>query len=528
MEKNYRPVVLAIFDGWGVAPASEGNAITRARTPNFSEYLRKYPAMTLHAAGNEVGLLFGEIGNSEVGHLNIGAGRVYYQSCPRINQAIVDGSFFKNEAFQKAFDQIKKNKSKLHLIGMLSSGNVHSSTEHLYALLELCKKKGFGKEVRIHVILDGRDCGYSLGAGFVKELQGKMAELKVGQIASISGRYYAMDRDNRWQRVELAYRAMAEGRSEKKSVDPIKAIEESYEQKVFDEEFLPTVIVNKKGEPVGKFDDGDAAIFFNFRPDRARELTRAFVIPSFAGFEREKINDLLFVTMLEYEKNIPVVVAYESLVVRNCLAEVVSKNGLKQFHVAETEKYGHVTFFLNGTVEEPFPNEDRVLVPSPKVANYSETPEMSAAGVAKEAVKAIDSGKYDMIVVNFANADMVGHTGNLEATIKGCEAADQALGEIVNHTLAQKGVVVVTADHGNAEELLNLQTTEMDKEHSVNPVPCIIIGDDFAGQAGPGGDPPEGDLSLLTPVGVLSDIAPTVLKLLGIEKPPEMTGVPLV
>lgn len=526
---NYKPVVLTIFDGWGVAPDSEGNAITRAKLRNFSDYLKNYPAMTLHASGNEVGLLLGQIGNSEVGHLNIGAGRIHYQSCPRINQAIDDGTFFENQAFLKAITHAKKNKTSLHIIGMLSSGNVHSSIGHLHALLRLCRQNGMGRKVFIHAILDGRDCGYNFGLSFIKELLQDMERLHVGQIASISGRFYAMDRDNRWPRVEKAYRAMAEGKSDRVYSDPLKAIEDSYEQKVYDEEFIPTVIIDETtDEPVQTISDGDAAIFFNFRPDRARELTRAFVLPSFSGFERKQIKDLMFVTMMEYEKNIPAVVAYESQVVRNCLAEVISKNNLKQFHIAETEKYGHVTYFLNGTVEEPFPGEDRMLVPSPQVSNYSEVPAMSSADVTKGAVAAIDSGKYDFIVINFANADMVAHTGNLAATIAACESIDAGLGEIVNHTLAHKGVVVVTADHGNAEELLNLQTSVMDKEHSVNPVPCLVISDEFRGQAGPGGDPPEGDLSLLTPVGVLADVAPTVLKLMGIDKPPEMTGVPLI
>jgi 2,3-bisphosphoglycerate-independent phosphoglycerate mutase len=528
MAKHYKPVVLTIFDGWGVAPMSDGNAIAKAKLPNFNEYLHKYPAMTLYASGNEVGLNFGEIGNSEVGHLNIGAGRIYYQSCPRINQSITDGTFFQNQAFLKAIEQVKKNRSAIHLIGMISSGNVHSSTAHLYALLDLCKRNGLGKEVFVHVILDGRDCGFNLGEQFVKQLEDKMAELKVGKIATLSGRFYAMDRDNRWQRVEKAYRAMAEGKSDATFTDTAKAIASSYKEKIYDEEFLPVVITDKKGKPVGPMNEGDAVIFFNYRPDRARELTRAFVLPSFSDFERKQIKDLFFVTMMEYEKNVPVVVAYDTIILHNSLAEVVSKKGLKQFHLAETEKYAHVTFFLNGTIEEAFPGEDRILVPSPKVSNYSEVPQMSAAEVAKEAVKAIDSGKYDLVVINFANADMVGHTGNLAATIQGCEAIDLGLGEIVKHTLAQNGVVAVTADHGNAEVKINLQTGEINKEHSTNPVPFIIIGKDFQGQAGPAGDPPEGDLSLLTPVGVLADVAPTVLKLMGIEQPPEMTGVPLI
>ncbi len=523
MSKSYKPVVLVICDGWGVAPDSDGNAITRAKLPNFTNYLKNYPTMTLHASGTEVGLLFGEIGNSEVGHLNIGAGRVYYQSCPRINQEITAGDFFKNPAFVKAAEQVKKNKSQLHLIGMIGSGNVHASSEHLFALLEFCRQQKLAKEVFVHVILDGRDCVYNAGAEFVKELEDKIAELKVGKIASLSGRYFALDRDNRWERVEKAYRAMAEGKAERTATSATQAVADSYAVKNYDEEFIPTVIV-KDGLPITTMKAGDAAIFFNFRPDRARELTKAFVLPGFNKFERRQIENLFFVTMMEYEKDLPVVVAYPPIVAQNCLAEAVSKNGLKQFHVAETEKYAHVTFFLNGTIEEPFSGEERGLVPSPKVESYAKEPAMSAVGITKEVIKAIDSEKYNLVVINYANADMVGHTGDLKATIKGLETIDKCLGDVVDHTLAHDGVVVFTADHGNAEEVVNLQTGEIDKEHSTNPVPLIIIGKDFRGQAGPGGDPPEGDLSLLPPVGVLADVAPTVLQLMGLEQPEEMTG----
>jgi 2,3-bisphosphoglycerate-independent phosphoglycerate mutase len=522
----YRPVVLAIFDGWGVAPASDGNAITRAKLPNFSNYLKNYPSMTIHASGNEVGLLFGEIGNSEVGHLNIGAGRIYYQSCPRVNQEITSGAFFTNQAFLHALLHTEQKKSAIHLIGLLTSGNVHASTEHLYALLEFCKRNNF-TNVFVHAILDGRDCKFDSGKGFVEQLLAKMKELGVGQLASVSGRYYAMDRDNRWPRVEKAYRAMAEGIADRMAEDPLASIQESYDQKVYDEEFVPTVIT-KGGKPVGLVKPGDAVIFYNFRPDRARELTKAFVLPGFDKFKRDQIKDLYFVTMMEYEKDLPVVVAYEPIVIHNCLAEVVSKAGLKQFHVAETEKYAHVTFFLNGTVEEPFQNEDRGLVPSPGVPNYAEVPEMSASGVTKKAIEAIDSKKYDLVILNYANPDMVAHTGNVEATIKAMEAVDSYFGDVVKHTLANNGVVVMTADHGNAEEVINLQTGEIDKEHSTNPVPMIIIGNDFMGQAGAGGDPIDGDLSLVPPVGILGDVAPTVLKLLGVEQPPDMTGQPLI
>jgi len=524
---TYRPVTLVIFDGLGVAPNSEGNAVARAKMDNLKKYIKNYPAMTIYSSGNEVGLNFGEMGNSEVGHLNIGAGRVYYQSCPRINNEISNGDFFINSSFAEAIAQVKKNKSKLHIISLLGTGNVHASDTHLYALLDLAAKQKINDQVFVHGILDGRDALYNSGKGFVGDLLKKMENVKVGKIASLSGRFYAMDRDNRWDRVEKAYSAIVLGKGERQTEDPIKLIEDSYEQKNYDEEFLPSVIL-KDGQPLATFQPGDAVIFSNFRPDRARELTKAVALPGFDKFNRDYIKDLVFVSMTEYEKDLPVLVAYPPIVVFNSLAEAVSRAGKKQFHVAETEKYAHITFFLNGTVEDPFEGEDRVIVPSPRVSSYAEAPEMSAADVSKEAVKAINSDKYDLVALNFANPDMVGHTGNVEATIKGCEAADKALGEVVEHTLAKGGVVIITADHGNAEEVVNLQTGEIDKEHSTNPVPFLVVGKDFEGQAGPVGDPPEGDLSLMPPVGVLADVAPTVLTLMGIDIPEEMTGTPLI
>ncbi|MBP9732150.1 MAG: 2,3-bisphosphoglycerate-independent phosphoglycerate mutase [Candidatus Magasanikbacteria bacterium] len=521
-----KPVVLAVLDGWGVAPASEGNAIERAETPNMDRFIREYPAMSLYASGNEVGLSYGEMGNSEVGHLNIGAGRVYYQTFPRINKTIVDGSFFQNKAFLSAREHVATHKSSLHLIGLVSPGNVHASQDHLYSLLEFAKKNKI-KNVFVHVILDGRDTIYNSAKDFIAKLEEKMKKIGVGEIASLSGRYYAMDRDNRWDRIERAYRAMVEGISETYSKHPLDAIEASYEKQVFDEEFIPTVI-GKEGKPTARVAKGDAVIFFNFRPDRARQLTKAFVLPGFDKFKREYLTDLLFVTLTEYEKEIPVVVAYPPIVVHNCLSEVISKQGLTQFHVAETEKYAHITFFLNGTVEEPFVGEERAIVPSPNVSSYDKAPEMSAAEVTKKIIQAIESDKYDVILANFANADMVGHTGNVDATIKGCETIDKNLGKIAEYVEAKGGVLLITADHGNAEEVINLKTGEQDKEHSNNPVPFLIIGNEFQGKAGPTGDPPEGDLSLMHPVGILADVAPTVLSILGIEQPPEMTGRSLV
>ncbi|MBP9761339.1 MAG: 2,3-bisphosphoglycerate-independent phosphoglycerate mutase, partial [Candidatus Magasanikbacteria bacterium] len=398
-----KPLVLAICDGWGVAPPNEGNAITLANTPNFDRYIQEYPVMTLYASGNEVGLSFGEMGNSEVGHLNIGAGRVYYQTFPRINKAITDGSFFQNQALLTAMHHARNNKTALHLIGIVSGGNVHGSDDHCHRLLEMAKQEGL-KKVFVHVILDGRDAKFDSGKNFVSQLEQKMKELKVGQIASVSGRFFALDRDNRWDRVEKAYKAMALGIGDAYAKDALSAIEASYAEQVYDEEFVPTVI-GKEGKPVAPITSGDGVIFFNFRPDRARELTQAFVLPSFPKFERTYIENIAFVTMTEYEKELPVTaVAFPPEVVQNCLAEVLSNAGLKQFHIAETEKYAHITFFLNGTVEDPFPGEDRSIIPSPKVSSYDQAPEMSAAEISKEVVKAIEAETYDVILLNFANA----------------------------------------------------------------------------------------------------------------------------
>lgn len=529
-----KPVVLIILDGWGVAPPSKGNALTLADTPALDRLIRAYPTMTLIASGNEVGLSWGEMGNSEVGHLNIGAGRVYYQTFPRINKDIADGSFFKNKAFLDATAHVKKNNSTLHLVGLVSPGNVHAAQDHLYALIDLSKKEKV-KDVAVHAILDGRDAHYMGSKEFLPKLCAYLKKSKIGHIASMGGRFYAMDRDNRWDRIEKMYRAMTycdDNDASKKGVPeivevPLKALEASYAKKVYDEEFMP-VVIGQKGKPAGCVKENDAVIFTNFRPDRARELTKAFVLPSFNKFPRTYLKNVFFVTMAEYEKDLPVAIAYPPEVIKNCLAEVVSRAGLKQLHAAETEKYAHVTFFLNGTVEEPFPGEDRVLVPSPRVSSYDKAPEMAAAEIAKKTVKQIEGGKYDFVAVNFANSDMVGHTGDLAATVKAAEAADKAIGALVDAALARGGAALITADHGNGEELLNLQSGEIDKEHSTNPVPCIVVGKEWEGKAGPAGDAPGGDLSLLQPVGLLADVAPTVLKILELEQPKEMTGRALI
>lgn len=521
-----KPVVLLILDGWGIAPDTDGNAITRAATPNFKKIIAKYPAFSLAASGGEVGLSWGEMGNSEVGHLNLGAGRVYYQTLPRIAKAIEDGSFSQNEILQKIAAHVTERHSALHLVGLVSRGNVHSSLDHLFATLEFCQKYKLSK-VFIHAILDGRDTVFNAGIDFVKELEEKIKFFRVGRIASVSGRYFAMDRDNRWDRTEKAYRAIAEGVADQAAEDPLRAIKGSYDRKVYDEEFEPTVITSRGG-PVAKFSPGDAVFCFNFRPDRMRQLAQAFAVPAFSKFERKFSEELFVATMTEYEKDLPVLVLFPPEVVKTPLAKVVADAGLKQLHIAETEKYAHVTFFFNGTIEEPFVGEERIIVPSPRVSSYDQKPEMSAREITARVLKEIGGDKFDFIVMNFANSDMVAHTGDLKATIQGVEAVDGCLGKIVEATLAKNGAVFVTADHGNGEEIANLQTGEMDKEHSTNPVPFLAIGRQWENQPNPTLEALGGDLSLLPPVGMLADVAPTILSVMGLARPEDMTGKPLL
>ncbi|MBU1033096.1 MAG: 2,3-bisphosphoglycerate-independent phosphoglycerate mutase [Patescibacteria group bacterium] len=521
-----KPVVLAILDGFGIAPTAEGNAVKAAKMPVFQKLISSYPAMTVNASGDAVGLSWGEMGNSEVGHLAIGVGRIFYQSFPRISMAIANGEFYENQTLLSAVEHALTNKSNLHLMGLVSPGAVHASDEHLYALLELCKRKKLDR-VFVHAFLDGRDTIFNSGLGFIESLEKKMKELKTGTIASLSGRYYAMDRDNRWDRIQKAYEAIVLGKSDQVSDSATKAIKESYEKSVYDEELVPTVIQHR-GKPVATVQDNDACIFFNFRPDRARQLTKAFVLPSFEKFERTQIKNLFFATFAEYEKDLPVHVVYPPQIVDTCLAKIISDAGLKQLHIAETEKYAHVTFFLNGMKEEEFPGEDRVIIPSPGVSSYDKAPEMSAFKISERIVQEITKGTYDFIVLNFANPDMVSHTGDEQATIKANEATDKALGQVVNAALAVGGVVVITADHGNAEEVKNLTTGEIDKEHSTNPVPFVIVGKQFEGFKAPSGDVIGGDLSLTPAVGVLADVAPTILKIMELQQPSEMTGSALI
>ncbi|MFA6422678.1 MAG: 2,3-bisphosphoglycerate-independent phosphoglycerate mutase [Candidatus Buchananbacteria bacterium] len=525
-ENRVKPVVLIILDGWGIAPASRSNAIALAKTTAINNLIKTYPAMTLQASGEAVGLSWGEIGNSEVGHLNLGSGKLIYQNLPKIDKSITDGSFFENEKFLAAIEHAKKNKSAIHLMGLISSGGVHSSIEHLYALLELCSKEKL-KEVYIHAFLDGRDMPYNSGIEFVSKVQQKISEYKVGKIATVSGRFYAMDRDNHWERLVLAYKAMTEGKSNEKFEDPVGAVQASYDKKIYDEEFVP-VVIEEGGKPVGKISDGDSVIFFNFRSDRAREITKALILPGFEKFERKYLNDLFFVAMTEYEKDLPMEVAFPQETISEPLAKVISDAGLSQLHVAETEKYAHVTFFFNGGAEDAFPHEDRLLIPSPRISSYAEKPEMSAKEITKKTIEAIMAEKYDFIVLNFANGDMVGHTGDLKATIKACQIIDDCVKQLAEVILGKGGVALITADHGNAEELMNMQSGQIDKEHSTYPVPFIIIGKEWEGKTGGLMEVPNSDLSLVQPSGLLSDVAPTILKILNLEVPAVMTGKSLI
>lgn len=522
---THLPVVLVVMDGFGVAAPSRGNAISLARTPNLDRLMQQYPTVALHASGEVVGLPWGEMGNSEVGHLNIGSGKIIYQNLPMINKAISDGSFFQNETFVEAMKIAKENGSKLHLMGMVSDGGIHSSQDHLHALLELCQAHGLTDQVFVHGFLDGRDTEKNAALGFIAKLETKMHETGVGKIATLAGRFWGMDRDNRWDRTGTSYNAIRHGTSEHLSDSPLKAIEQAYGRSVFDEQFEPTVIVGEDGQPVTTVDDNDVILFFNFRADRARQMTKAFVLPAFSKFDRGKqVENLTFVTMTEYESNLPVRIAFSPDRVRHPVAKIVADAGWSQLHIAETEKYAHVTFFFNGGAEETYPNEERVLIPSPRVKSYDETPAMSVMEVAKRITQELASGKFQFIVANVANPDMVGHTGNLQAAIKAVEATDTAIGMIAQQVEQMGATLVITADHGNAEEMVNLQTGEIIKEHSTNPVPFIMCNPTLAGQRQLWPAVPDGDLSRLQPVGVLSDAAPTVLTLLGLDVPGDMTS----
>ena len=505
-----KPVALIIMDGFGESNNTVGNAVKEAKTPNLDRIQATYPNTLIKASGLDVGLPDGQMGNSEVGHTNIGAGRIVYQDLTRITKAIEDGDFFTNEILCKAMDNAKEH--AVHIMGLLSDGGVHSHIDHLKALIKMAKEKGVEK-VYVHAFTDGRDTDPQSGLGYAQEIEQYMSEVGVGKFATVNGRYYAMDRDKRWERVEVAYKAMVYGEGETAN-SASEAIKASYEKGATDEFIVPTVIV-ENGEPVGKISDKDSVIFFNFRPDRAREISRSIVDAEFTGFERADISTY-FVCLTEYDVTLPnVQIAFGPQSLSNTLGEYLSKLGKTQLRAAETEKYAHVTFFFNGGVEEPNKGEDRELIPSPKVATYDLKPEMSAPELLTKVLEKIDEDKYDFIVVNFANPDMVGHTGVMEAAVKAVETVDSCVGKLVDKIVEIGGSAIITADHGNAELMVDPETDKVITAHSVNPVPFIVAGKDFVGK------------ELLTD-GRLSDIAPTLLDMMNLEKPEEMTGHSLI
>ena len=506
-----KPTVLLILDGYGERKEKDGNAIALANTPVMDKLKKEFPYVEGQASGLFVGLPDGQMGNSEVGHMNMGAGRIVYQELTRITKAIEDGDFFENKALKEAVEHCKKENSALHFMGLVSSGGVHSHIGHIYGLLELAKRAGL-KKVYLHAFLDGRDTPPDSGKSFLMEVEKKMQELGVGEIATISGRYYAMDRDKNYDRVEKAYRAMVDGTGEKAS-SVEEAIDASYEKKVYDEFVLPTVI--EKDGAVHTVSDGDAMIFFNFRPDRAREICHAFCDDEFNFFNRGARKKVFFVCFTDYDPTIPNKrVAFEKEEIHNTLGEVVSNLGKNQLRIAETEKYAHVTFFFNGGKEEPYENEDRILVPSPKeVPTYDLKPEMSCYTVTEKLTEAIRSGKYDLVVANFANPDMVGHTGVLPAAIKAIEVVDECMGKVVDAVESMHGNLFILADHGNADIMIDEKTGEPYTAHTTNPVPFILVSD---------------ERHKLREGGCLADIAPTLLELMGIPQPKEMTGKSLL
>jgi 2,3-bisphosphoglycerate-independent phosphoglycerate mutase len=517
------PVVLVIMDGWGVTAPSVGNAVTSANLKYWSYLLANYPSSLLQASGAAVGLPWGVMGNSEVGHFTIGAGRIYLQSLEYINQQISKGDFFENQAFLKVINHVKNNSSDLHLIGLLGEGGVHAHQGHLLALLELAQKNSLNNNTYIHLFLDGRDSARDSGMEFLGELKSDINKLGCGAIASVGGRFYGMDRNKNWDRIKKAYDSMI-GKSEKTCTDATKYITESYKKKVYDEEMEPTMIL-KDGKPVGSIKDNDGVIFFNFRSDRARQLTRSFVDTEFKEFEgSKKFVNLMFATFSEYEKGLATEVAFPKPEIDHPLARIISDNDRSQLHVAETEKYAHVTFFINGLKEEPYKNEKRILLSSPMVASYAEKPEMAAYEIRNKVVASLEGNQADFTVINFANADMVGHTGNLEATKKAIDTVSECLESVVETTLKMNGKLIITADHGNSEEMINLETRALDKEHSNNPVPVVIVDGSYKGKVAPRTNDTLHNAQIQ---GALVDIAPTVLSMMGLDKHEQMIGIDL-
>lgn len=502
-----KPVMLMILDGFGLTEIELGNAVMAARKPNFDYYWENYPHTTIEASGLAVGLPEGQMGNSEVGHMNIGAGRVIFQELTKITHEIATGNFYSNENLNLAVDNALKSGGDLHLLGLLSNGGVHSHIDHIKALVKLAKDKGLDR-IYVHGFMDGRDVSPTSGIEFVRELEAFFAEVGAGKIASVSGRYYAMDRDNRWERIEKAYNVLVHGQGEYKE-SAAECMEETYKNGITDEFVLPTVI-GQEGSPTATIKDGDSVIFYNFRPDRGREMTRALNDKTFKGFEREPL-DLTYVTLTQYDSTLEDVhIAYYPLDFNNTLGQYVSDQGIKQLRIAETEKYAHVTFFFNGGVEVPNQGEDRILVASPKVATYDLKPEMSAEGITEKVIEAMDKEDYGLVILNYANPDMVGHTGIMKAVVEALEDVDAFMKRVIDKVLEKNGTVFVTADHGNAEQLINYETGGPMTAHTTNPVPLIYVTND-----------PE---KKFIEGGRLADLAPTMLEEMGLEIPQEMTG----
>lgn len=525
--KYYKKAVLIILDGFGVAPDVHGNAIARANAPTLKYIINNFPSLTLQASGPLVGLPWGEMGNSEVGHLNLGAGRIVGQDLPRITGSVQSGEFFRNPVFLASIEHAKKNNSNLHLVGMISPGGVHSLDEHLYALLGLCAEKQF-KRVYIHMFTDGRDTDQKVASETLKKLREKIDITGVGEIATVTGRFYAMDRGAHWNQTQMTYDALVLGKGET-AVSAEDCVLNNYRQQIFDEMIKPTVIVKNDWERVAKIADSDAVIFFNFRSDRALQLARAFLEPEKTELAPaiKKLQNLYFVTMTEYAPGLPAHVAFLPVSLKDNLAEILSRGGKQQFHIAESEKYAHVTAFFNCRITEKLPGEERIIVTSPENSrNYLDHPQMSAEKLTKILIDKITATNTTFFVANFANADMVGHTGSLNAAILAVEFLDGCLKKIMEAVLLTDGVLIITADHGNAEQMINIKTGDIDKDHTTNPVPFLLVANEYKFPIQSRRDYPA--LSALVPEGAISDVAPTILDLLGLPKPPEMTGISLI
>lgn len=512
------PIILVIFDGFGAGPDKPNNAVKKALTPTLNEIKRLFPSTSLQASSAAVGLPWGESGNSEVGHLTIGTGRIIYQHLPRIIFSIRDGSFFKNPSFLNAIQHIKTNNSRLHLVGLVGSGSVHSYIDHLYALLELGKQENISEKVFLHLFTDGKDSPPREAAKFIKNIKERLDKTQTGKIATLIGRFYSMDRDNNWDRTETAYKLLTEGKGEI-SKDPVAAIEKQYKDNIDDAYIKPIVITDETEKPIS-ISDNDAVIFFNFREDSERQFAKSFVLPQFDKFSRRKLENLCFVTITEYEQNLPAQVAFPPIDVKNSLGEVFSQAGKKQLRMAETVKYAHVTYFFNGGKETPFPGEERILMPSAPFTHIEQQPTMAAYEITDKLLNILEKKIYDFFVVNYANADMIGHTGNFDATIKAVETLDRCLGLLYKWVMENDATLILTSDHGNAEEKFDLLTGEPRTEHSSNPVPFHLVIPRLKHE--------KSNLELagsgIEIGGLLSDVAPTILELAGLPKPPEMNG----